>query len=69
MTYFMIKDGFESPYYAGLNLVLAVGAVLHWTVIESVIGVLSVLAIYIFAGWFHAWAIFAEPCRWRCAVQ
>ena len=50
----MLKEGFASPYYAGLNLVLlAVGAVLHWTLLESVVGVLSVLAIYIFAGWIH----------------
>ena len=50
----VIKEGFESPYYAGLNLVLlAVGAVLHWTLIESIIGVLSVLLIYIAAGCLH----------------
>src|SRR4051812_20037047 len=38
----MIKkeEGFASPYYAGLNLVLlAVGAVLHWTLFESIIAV------------------------------
>src|SRR5690349_24205501 len=28
-----VTEGFDCPYYAGLNLVLlAVGAVLHWTV-------------------------------------
>src|SRR5258708_34417898 len=33
-----VKDGFGSPYYAGLNLVLlAVGAVLHWTLRESLV--------------------------------
>jgi signal transduction histidine kinase len=49
-----IKDGFASPYYAGLNLVLlAVGAVLRWRVIESLIGVVAVLLIYIAAGLKH----------------
>ncbi|MDB6021080.1 MAG: Integral rane sensor hybrid histidine kinase [Pedosphaera sp.] len=46
-----VKEGFASPYYAGLNLVLlAVGAVLHWTLIESVVAVFLVLLIYIAAG-------------------
>ena len=50
-----LKDGFSSPYYAGLNLVLlAVGTVLHWTLLESVIAVLLVLGIYIGAGVFYA---------------
>jgi len=53
-------EGFASPYYAGLNLVLlAVGAVLHWTVLESCVAVLLVLLIYVGAGlWhsFHGWA-------------
>src|SRR3954463_16817058 len=49
------KDGFSSPYYAGLNLVLlAVGAVLHWTILESIIAVLLVLFIYTGAGIIHA---------------
>src|SRR5207302_2411385 len=49
-----LKDGFASPYYAGLNLVLlAVGAVLHWTLAESIIAVLSVLLIYVAAGSLH----------------
>jgi len=48
------KEGFASPYYAGLNLVLlAVGAVLHWTILESVIAVFLVLLIYIGAGMFY----------------
>ena len=48
------KDGFASPYYAGLNLVLlAVGAVLHWTLIESIIAVVLVLLIYVTAGMLH----------------
>ncbi len=47
-----IKEGFGSPYYAGLNLVLlAVGAVLHWTLLESIVSVFAVLLIYIIAGW------------------
>ena len=47
-------DGFESPYYAGLNLVLlAVGTVLHWTFVESIIAALSVLFIYTFVGIWH----------------
>ena len=51
----MVKDGFASPYYAGLNLVLlAVGAVLHWSLLESIIAVLLVLAIYTGAGIFYA---------------
>src|SRR5882724_5470964 len=46
-----VKEGFASPYYAGLNLVLlAVGAVLRWTFIESIVAVLLVLMIYITAG-------------------
>lgn len=49
-----VKDGFGSPYYAGINLVLlAVGVVLHWSVTESVIAVLIALLIYIIAGIAH----------------
>lgn len=49
------KEGFGSPYYAGLNLVLlAVGAVLHWSLLESIIAVSLVLFIYIAAGSVHA---------------
>ncbi len=48
------KEGFASPYYAGLNLVLlAVGAVLHWTLLEAIIAVILVLMIYIAAGAVH----------------
>jgi len=47
-------EGFASPYYAALNLVLlAVGAVLHWTPKESLIAVGLVIPIYIGAGCFH----------------
>ena len=46
-----VKEGFASPYYAGLNLVLlAVGAVLHWTILEACVSVLLVLFIYVGAG-------------------
>jgi signal transduction histidine kinase len=46
-----IREGFSSPYYAGLNLVLlAVGTVLHWTLMESIVAVLLVLGIYVGAG-------------------
>jgi len=49
-----IKDGFASPYYAGLNLVLlAVGAVLQWTFVESIVAVTIVLLFYIAAGVYH----------------
>ena len=48
------KEGFASPYYAGLNLVLlAVGAVLHWSTVESIVAVILVLFIYITAGVLH----------------
>ncbi len=50
----VVKEGFASPYYAGLNLVLlAIGAVLHWTLMESIVAVLLVLMIYIAAGLAH----------------
>jgi signal transduction histidine kinase len=46
-----VKEGFASPYYAGLNLILlAVGAVLQWTVAESLVAVCLALLIYILAG-------------------
>ena len=47
-------NGFGSTYYAALNLVLlAVGAVLHWTLRESIVAVLLALAMYVGAGFFH----------------
>nr|HVY71958.1 histidine kinase dimerization/phospho-acceptor domain-containing protein [Verrucomicrobiae bacterium] len=47
-------QGFMSPYYAGLNLVLlAVGAVLRWTFVESVVAVVLVFLIYVAAGVWH----------------
>jgi len=50
---FKIPDGAESPYYAGLNLVLLVlGFVLRWTFWQSLAAVLIVTAEYVLA------------CRW-----
>ncbi len=41
----------KSPYYAGLNLVLlAIGLVLQWTQIQSLIAVAGVIVLYIAAG-------------------
>ena len=48
----MIRDteGAASPYYAGLNLVLLViGFILHWTLLESLTVVSGVLIMYICA--------------------
>jgi len=55
-----VTNGFGSTYYAALNLVLlAVGAVLHWTLRESIVAVLLALGLYIGAG---VWAgVFHEP--------
>lgn len=52
-----VTDGFASPYYAALNLVLlAVGAVLHWTLLESIFAVSLVLIMYVVAGfWARVW--------------
>jgi len=50
-----VAGGFESSYYAGLNLVLlAVGAVLHWTFLESIFFVTIVLFTYIATGVVYA---------------
>jgi two-component system sensor histidine kinase PhcS len=49
-----VTEGFASPYYAALNLVLlAVGAVLHWALWESIVAVFLVLLMYIAAGVIH----------------
>ncbi len=64
-----LKGGFASPYYAGLNLVLlAVGAVLHWSLRESVFAVMLVLGIYISAGVFHA-RHFTEFPGWSVVIN
>ena len=59
-----VTNGFGSTYYAALNLVLlAVGAVLHWTLSESIVAVVLALGLYIgagiWSGWYHA--AFPEP--------
>ncbi|HNQ88614.1 MAG TPA: ATP-binding protein [Verrucomicrobiota bacterium] len=42
--------GAESPYYAGLNLVLlAIGLVLQWNLVQSLVAVALVLAMYLAA--------------------
>ena len=46
--------GSDSPYYAGLNLVLlVVGFILHWTVIESLAVVSITTLMYLCACLFH----------------
>ena len=48
-------EGFGSTYYAAINLVLlAVGVVLHWSVLESFLAVVFGLLMYIVAGVAHA---------------
>ena len=48
------EKGISSPYYAGLNIVLVVvGLVLHWTVIESLVVVSVTVLMYITACWLH----------------
>ena len=48
------REGSESPYYAGLNLVLlVVGFVLHWTLAESVAAVSLVNLTYLAACFLH----------------
>ncbi len=47
-------EGADSPYYAGLNLVLlVVGFILHWTIVESIIVVTVVILMYIAACGLH----------------
>ena len=49
-----VTEGFRSPYYAGLNLVvLGVGSVLRWTFVESLVAVALALLIYFAAGVWH----------------
>ena len=46
--------GADSPYYAGLNVVLlVVGFVLHWTFIESLVVVSIVTVMYVSACFLH----------------
>ncbi len=47
-------EGPTSPYYAGLNLViLVIGLVLHWTFMESLAAVSTVMVMYIVASLLH----------------
>jgi two-component system, sensor histidine kinase PhcS len=47
-------DGFGSSYYAAINLVLlAVGVVLHWSVMESLVALAIALLMYVAAGISH----------------
>jgi len=60
---FRSSDGPESPYYAGLNLVLLMtGFVLRWTLRESLVAVLLVVSEYLaacrFWGSIHAGGLF-----------
>jgi two-component system sensor histidine kinase PhcS len=49
-----LRDGSESLYYAGLNVVLlVVGFVLHWTIMESALAVCLVIVMYIAACTCH----------------
>lgn len=47
-----LADGAPSTYYAGLNLVLlTIGLVLRWTLIESLIGFITVILLYTAVCW------------------
>jgi signal transduction histidine kinase len=47
-------EGAESPYYAGLNLVLLGAAIiLRWTLLDSIIVFLEVMVLYLFACFFR----------------
>jgi signal transduction histidine kinase len=47
-------EGFASPYYAGLNIVLlGIGSVFNWTVLESWVAVAVGLAMYLLACLAH----------------
>jgi two-component system sensor histidine kinase PhcS len=54
MIYAAPHGGSESPYYAGLNLVLLViGFVLYWTLAESLVAVSLVMLMYVGACLLH----------------
>ncbi len=49
-----MKQPAQSPYYAGLNLViLAIGLVLQWTQMQSLVAVIGVILLYILAAVKH----------------
>ncbi len=51
-----MKDGAQSVYYAGLNLVLLGAAmILRWSVRESMLVFLMVMLIYLTACFLHSW--------------
>jgi signal transduction histidine kinase len=54
----LVTDGANSPYYAGLNLILlAVSAVVHWSTRESILAVFGIVLMYglACAGKHHTW--------------
>ncbi|MFO1475813.1 MAG: ATP-binding protein [Verrucomicrobiota bacterium] len=54
----LVSEGFLSPYYAGLNLVLlAVGTLLQWTFLESLAAVCIVFVLYIVIGILHGGSV------------
>jgi signal transduction histidine kinase len=59
-----MKEGSQSPYYAGLNLVLLViGFVLYWTFVESLIAVILVMLMYVTACLLHPGGISGDDAR------
>jgi len=57
-----VEQGFDSPYYAGLNLiVLAVSVVVRWEVWESVLAVLGVAVMYTLACLLYWWGNAVTP--------
>jgi signal transduction histidine kinase len=49
-----VKEGADSPYYAGLNLVMLGAAILmRWTLQDSIIVVVLTVAAYLLACFFH----------------
>lgn len=62
-------DGFTSPYYAGLNLVLLGAAiVLRWSLIDSVFAFLLVIVLYLGACGVHC-AYVASPVAVRTVLN
>ena len=61
-----LKEGFDSPYYAGLNLVLlAVSVVVRWNFVESLLAVAGVTLMYLVAGAAQS----SEAIVWRGIVN
>lgn len=56
------EDGAQSPYYAGLNLVLlVVGFILHWNLRQSLLATALVLGMYLLACYGNQQASFHDP--------